>query len=367
MDLTQGTRPEQRILTVKLAEGKTGQLQFGAGYSSVDKAVGFFSITKRNFDPFDLWSFTGAGQEISASAEFGGTKQSYSLSWTEPWWRNRPLSVGFDVFNLYQEREGFDWRRRGGAIRLSHKYGEYGRLSYKYGIEEAEILKVTASAPQDVRTEVGFPGTNRFVRRTASLTTGYSHDTRDENLFPTSGHFFEISNQLAGRFLGGNVSFTRPVVNYNHYRRGLSQNHVIAFRGQYGTISNFFEKGNPIPTAEKFYLGGVNTVRGYRDRSIQVYATDNTLLGPGSSYMLGNIEYRIPFTDDKSFSLAFFYDVGSVSNGEFTFGLKNLASGIGTGVRFQTPLGPIRLDYGYGLDFPNKNRGQIHFSIGQMF
>lgn len=367
MDLRPDERDTaRRVLSVKVAEGKTGQFQFGGGYSSVDKLVGFLSLTKKNFDPFDLWTFTGAGQEISLSAEYGGRKNSYSMSWTEPYFRNRPISVGFDAYNTFQEREGFDWRRRGGAVRLSHRYGPNGRLSYKYGIESIEILDVTNSAPTDVQTEVGFPRSNNLTRQTASLTTGYTRNSRDDNFFPTAGSVFEISNQLAGRFFGGNVSFNRPTISYSQFRKGFS-NHVIAVRGQYSTISNFFERDNPIPTGEKYYLGGANTVRGYRERSIQVYTPTGTLLGPGRSYFLGNAEYRIPFTDDKSISMAFFYDVGGVFDGEYEFEPGDLISGLGAGVRFNTPLGPIRLDYGYGLDFPNKGRGQIHFSIGQAF
>jgi len=367
MSLREGSKPDQRVLAVKVAEGKTGQLQLGAGYSSVDKLVGFVSVTKRNFDPFDFWSFTGAGQEISFSAEYGGTKNSFSLSWTEPYWRNKPISIGFDAFNLYQEREGFDWRRSGGGIRLSHQRGEYGRLSYAYRAEQVEILNVTSYAPSDVQAEVGYPSRASYTRTTTSLTTGYTHDNRDDVNFPLSGHFFELQNQFASKILGGNVSFDRPSLTFSYFRQGLSKNHAIAGRIQYGTISNFFERNNPIPTAEKFYLGGANSVRGYRERSIQVYTQSGSLVGPGRTFMLGNLEYRIPFTDDKSFSMVFFYDVGDVYEGEWEFGLNDLKSAVGMGVRFNTPMGPIRLDYGYGLDFPNKNRGQFHFSIGQAF
>lgn len=366
MDLRPASDTSRRVLLVKVAEGKTGQLQFGGGYSSVDKLVAFTSITKKNFDPFDFWSFTGAGQEISLSAEYGGKKNSFTFSWTEPYFRNRPISLGFDAFNTYQEREGFDWHRRGGAIRLGHRYGAYGRLSYKYGIEEINLLKVTSAAPTDVRSEVNFPGATSRVTRTASLTTAYSRDSRDDGFFPTAGSYFEVSNQLAGRFFGGTVSFNRPVVSYSQFRKGFA-NHVIAIRGQYGTISNFFERDNPVPSVEKFFLGGANTVRGYRERSIQVYNSTGTIVGPGRSYALGNVEYRIPFTDDKSMSMALFYDVGAVYDGEYAIGIADLVSGLGAGVRFNTPLGPIRLDYGYGLDFPNKGKGQIHFSIGQAF
>ncbi len=367
LDLRPGTRPDQRIIAVKVAEGKTGQLQFGAGYSSVDRLVGFASVTKKNFDPFDFWTFTGAGQEVSLSVEYGGSKNSFTLSWTEPWWRNRPISLGFDVFNTYQEREGFDWRRRGGALRLSHEWGKFSRLSYAYRAEQTEILKVTSLAPLDVQTEVGFPRANRFTRTTTSVFTGYTYDNRDDKQFPGSGRVFELNNTLAGRFFGGNVSFDRPATSLSYFRRGLAQTHVLAVRGQYGTISNFFERDNPIPTAEKYYLGGANTIRGYRERSIQVYNAGGTLVGPGRSYALANVEYRIPFTDDKSISAALFYDIGGVFDGEFEFKTDQLVSGLGMGVRFVTPLGPIRLDYGYGLDFPNKNRGQLHFSIGQTF
>lgn len=366
MDLKPGTNSDRRILQVKVAEGKTGQLQFGGGYSSVDKLVGFLSISKKNFDPFDFWSFTGAGQEVTVSAEYGAKKNSFSGSWTEPYFRNRPISLGFDAFNTYQELEGYDQKQRGGAIRISHKYGEYGRMSYKYGVDQVELLRVSGLAPTDIQNEAGFPTYNRFIRTTTSLTTGYTRDSRDDIHYPMTGSVFDISNQLAGRFFGGNVSFDRPFISWSKFTKTFG-NQVLAVRMQYSTISNFFERSNPIPTAEKFTLGGANTIRGYRDRSIQVYNRNGTLEGPGRSYALGNIEYRIPFTEDKSVSMALFYDVGGVYEGEYAIGFRNLVAGVGAGVRFNSPLGPIRLDYGWGLNFPNQGKGQLHFSIGQAF
>ncbi|RMH55349.1 MAG: outer membrane protein assembly factor BamA [Candidatus Hydrogenedentota bacterium] len=367
LTLQEGSSPEKRRLIVQVAEGKTGQFQFGAGYSSADGLVGFASLSKKNFDPFDWPSFTGAGQNLTFSAEFGGEKNSYSLSWTEPYWRGKPISLGFDFFNVWQEREGFDWRRDGFALRLSHKYGANGRLSYKFEREKVAITNVTSAAPTDIQIEAGFPQSVRSVRTTTALTTGFVHDTRDDVRFPTEGHWLELSNELAGTFFGGNVSFTRPNFTFKHFIP-IGSKHVFAYRFQYSTVSNFFDRSNPIPSVEKYVIGGATTIRGYRERTIQVFSPDRkTVIGPGKTFTLANFEYRVPFSEDKSISAALFADVGGVFAGEFEFDASQLVAGVGGGVRLTTPLGPIRLDYGFGLNFPNKGQGVLHFSMGQMF
>lgn len=367
MILSPGSSPEKRILTVKVTEGKTGQIQFGGGFSSADGLVAFLSLEKKNFDPSDFFSFTGAGQEITLTGEFGGTKNSFSLSFTEPYFRNRPLAVGFDVFNVFSEREGYDWRRVGGALRAGHPWGEFGRLSYKYEFEKIEVLDVTTFAPSDIQIEAGFPASNTFERTTAGVTTGFVHDTRDERSFPTTGHVVDISHELAGTFFGGNVSFSRPELSYSRFIPLFNKKHVLAFRTSYGTLSNFFDNNTPIPSIEKYFLGGSNTVRGYGERSIQIFDPNGSPTGPGNSFALGNVEYRVPFLEDKSISAVLFFDVGGVFAGEFAFEPGDLKYGTGAGVRMNTPLGLIRLDYGFGLSFPNKNTGILHFSIGQTF
>lgn len=364
--LGEGSDSHYRTLVVKVTEGKTGQLQFGGGYSSADGLVGFLSLSKKNFDPTDFFTFTGAGQSISISAEIGGQKNSASLSWSEPYFRDKPISLGLDLHNVFQEREGFDWRRRGGGLSLGHNYGRSGRLNYKYDAEQIQILNVTNVAPSDVQVEANFPIRNFFTRTTTSVTTSYTHDTRNDYIFPTSGHLFEISNQLAGEFFGGNVSFSRPALTLIKFKPVFTK-HVIAWRGQYSTITNFFDPSNEIPSVQKFNLGGASSIRGYAERSVQIYSPNQVLIGPGKSFALSNLEYRIPLADDKSVSIVGFADVGGVFIDSFTFDLPNLVSGIGAGVRFVTPLGPIRLDYGYGLNFPSKNRSIVHFSVGQMF
>lgn len=361
-----GGAPDQRILMVKVAEGRTGQLQFGGGYSSANGAVGFITMSKKNFDPFDLWSFTGAGQDLTIGAEIGGDLTSYNLSWTEPWFRNKPLSVGFDLYSTYQEQTGYDWWRRGGALRFSKADGNYGRYFWRYDYEAVRVENIDASAPQEVRDEANYPNSTKSKRRSGSVTLGYSHDTRDDNMFPMQGHFWTFSNEVAAKPLGGNVSFYRPTVTYSWFHPVMTK-HVFAIRCQYATLSNFFDKNNPIPATEKYYTGGSDSIRGYPERSIEIYDANGNAIGPGRSMTLANIEYRIPFTDDKSMSMALFSDMGGVFAKSFDFKPGELVYSVGAGVRLSTPLGAIRLDYGYGFNFPHKNKPYFHFSMGQMF
>lgn len=364
LTLEPGTEAGKKVLRIEVAEGRTGQIQFGAGFSSTDGLVAFTSISKKNFDPWDFWSFTGAGQDLTVQAELGGRRNSYNISWTDPWFLGRPLSVGLDAFRTFQRREDFQWNRTGGNVRLGWRRSDFDLVSLRYRYESFEVSDIGPFAPQEIADEA--KGRTRFDRTTTSLTPGYVRDTRDSLRFPTSGYRFAYSGEFATTWLGGNVDFVRPVFSHAIYRKTpwFGGRHVLAARAEYSTISQFLEVLE-IPAVEKFILGGGSTIRGYRERQVQIYDSAGNLIGPGFSSFFFNLEYRVPLDDEGRMSVAAFFDGGNVFDSDWSFG--DLVYGTGAGIRFESPFGPLRLDLGYGLNFPNKGRTEIHFAIGQTF
>lgn len=362
-ELQPGTEAGMKVLKILVAEGRTGSIQGGAGYSNVDGLVGFVQISKKNFDPWDFWSFTGGGQELSVAAELGGKKNSYNVSWTEPWWRGHPISLGLDAFRIFQDREDFQWNRSGGNLRLGWRRSDFDLVSLRYRYEAYRVSQIGVNAPQDIKDEAR--GRPSFDRTTASLTPGYLRDTRDNTRFPHEGYRFSYSGEFASTWLGGNVDFVRPTFTQSVYRRAPWANrHILAARAEYATISQFLEVLE-IPTVEQYIRGGSNDIRGYPERSVQIYDAQGVLMGPGMSSFFFNLEYRLPLDDEDRMSLVAFFDGGNVFESDWAFG--DLVYGLGGGIRFESPFGPIRLDVARGLDFPNKGQTEVHFSIGQTF
>lgn len=372
-----GSQPNSRVLLFRLAEGRTGTLQIGMGFSSLSGFVGFSAITKRNFDLFDhpfkkdnkSPYFTGAGQNISTSVEVGTKRTNFDISWTNPWINDRlnsdlpsprfPTSLTTRIFRSGQEFDQYDEDRAGINLQLGRKFGNYlsGLIGYRY--EAVALGNIQSGAPASILVL----GTRDDA--ISALSLGMTYDHTDNIFWPTRGIRVSLENEIAG--LGGNVKFNRPALDFRAYRLGGWKN-VIAFRANFTTVSNPFDDDVP-PDYEQFYLGGPHTVRGYDDREINIRNVVGQQEG-GRTAFFYNLEYRIPILEN-TFSMLFFHDGGMVSESSYKFdgGLK---PSLGLGIRVQSPMGPIRLDFGYRMADSYKganDKGQFepHFSFGQQF
>lgn len=372
-----GSKPNARILIFRLAEGRTGTLQIGMGFSSLSGFVGFSSISKRNFDLFDhpfkkdnkSPYFTGAGQNISTSVELGTKRTNYDLSWTNPWINDKlsgdrpsprfPTSLTTRIFHSGQEFDQYQEDRAGVNLLLGRKFGNYisGTLGYRY--EGVALSDIKTGAPASIL----LLGTRNDA--ISALSFGGIYDHTDNIFWPTRGIRVSLDNEVAG--LGGNVKFNRPTLDLRAFRHGGWKN-VVAFRGNFTTVSNPFNKDVP-PDYEQFYLGGPNSIRGYDDREITIRNTASQKEG-GRTALFYNLEYRIPVLEN-TFSILLFQDGGMLSESPYALS-GDFKYSAGLGLRVQSPMGPIRLDFGYRFTDTYKGANdagqfQPHFSFGQQF
>lgn len=349
--------PKWRDLVVEVEEGKTGALTFGLGYSSMEDVIGFIQLQQDNFDAGNPPYFTGGGQKIRAKARFGKIRQDYILSFTEPYFMDYPLSVGFDLYDRTRYWSAYDEHVTGGDIRVGKRLTDYVRLNTTYKYETVDISNLDSDVSEAIKEEEG-----KFD--TSSLTVGLVRDTRDNVFVPTRGFLGDISTEYAGGFLGGDRNFTKytgdamwfyPVVKKENYE------HVVSLRLRAGFANEFGDSEN-VPIYERFFMGGSDTIRGYPYREVGPEDSDDNPLG-GKSFFVANTEYTFPIWK-KIIRGALFYDTGNTWEESNDIDFNDLVSGTGVGLRIQSPIGPVNLDYAYGFE---RDDWRFHFSMGYAF
>lgn len=364
--LMPGTNPANVILDVDVLEQKTGVVTIGAGYSKSDGAVGIIELGENNF--------RGTGDKVKVHWEFGGkaSNKNYQLSYTRPWLDSKGTSLGFSIFNRQEQYTDYnsngqsiseyDKRRSGWNTSLGRQLGEYSRayLNLESRKDEWKIGdsmsgyrydKDASYGPNNNFDFAGFNGSNGkgYIKnnfgRINSLTYQYVFDSRDSVFDPTRGKRFSYSLQWAGHGLGGDFDFYKATLESRMYKK-VGHAQTLALRARLGYASG------SVPYSELFTVGGADTLRGYEDDQFK----------GKKSYSL-TLEYRYPIM--KRVQGVVFTDMGSAWDAPdvpWYSDTKSFNISVGAGVRLSTPIGPVRLDYGYG-----KKEGKFHFSFGGQF
>lgn len=363
-DTGEGPAPDKKDLIVSVKESKTGEFSFGGGYSSVEFLIGFVNISQRNFDLFHFPTFTGDGQKLRLIAEFGTIRKNYDLSWTEPWIFDFPLLFGFDLYKRTRLRKsglgyGYDEERAGGGIRFGKEITEYLYGDLAYSLEDVEISDVSTGASADLFAE-------ESKNRISSLFFKLTQDTRDNIFNPTRGYILWGSIKGAGGFLGGDKNFVKLISGFSTYFTYF-EHIVLELRAQIG-VADAFEDTRKIPIYERFYTGGANTIRGYRERRVGPKDPGSNIPIGGEGLLLGGVELTFPLYE-RVLKGAVFYDIGNVWAKWTDIGEGGLKSGVGAGIRVKTPIGPVKLDFGFPLSDVEgeEKKGRFHFSISQGF
>jgi len=364
-DIEDTAVPNKKDLSVQVKETKTGEFSFGGGYSTVDKLVGFVQVEQKNFDWKNWPYFTGAGQDLRLRAEVGTISNDFTLSFTEPWIFDYPLSFGFDLYRSSQERAedvGYAYNevRTGGDVRFVKELTDYLKAYSNYRLDNYKISNVLDEATDDLKKEVG-------ENVVSSLTLGMTHDSRDNIMSPNKGTVLGGSFECAGGPFGGDKDFTKAIVRFDNFiplvRKSTFETRLFA------GVANEYGSSDDVPIYERFYAGGANTIRGYRERKVgPIDPVTEEPIG-GKSIFVANLEYLYPVVD--VIKVAAFYDIGNVwTRPSDIIKSGDLKSGVGFGLRIKTPLGPMKLDYGFPLKLePGEEgkTGRFHFSAGNTF
>ncbi len=356
----------EKELAVRVKEAKTGEFSFGGGYSSVDQLVGFVEVAQRNFDIANFKTFTGAGQVLRIKAEIGSVNQNYTISFTEPWIFGHPYLFGFDLFNFDRKKKGslgygYSEKRTGGGLRLGKEFTDYDRADLKYRLEKVKIGNVSTDASSALLDEEG-------KNTISSLALTLTRDTTDSKFNPMLGHILSATGEDAGGIFGGSKDFyklTGIADFFFNYQKRL----VLELKARGGWETEY-DDSKHVPIYERFFAGGANTVRGYKERTIG--PRDSKTGDPigGEAMLIGNVEATYPIF--KNFKIAAFYDIGNVWENSEDASIKSddFKSGTGVGIRVKTPIGPVKVDMGYPLDKAHpgdKQKIRFHFSMTRGF
>ena len=372
-DTEETTESAKKNLVVDVKETKTGAFSFGGGYSTVDQFVGFVEVEQKNFDWRNWPYFTGAGQSLKVRASIGNLSNGFELSFTEPWMFDYPVSFGFDLYRRTHTEDsesgyGYDETVTGGDLRLGKELSEYLRGDLTYRLDQIEISNAASGSSQALLDEVG---TNVVSVISPSLT----YDSRDNVFNARKGNLFTAAFDFAG--LGGDKSYLKFFGRASHYFP-MPRGAVLEVRGRLG-LAEPYGNTTSMPIYERFFAGGAYTIRGYEERKVGPIDPGSSEPLGGASMVVGNIEYTYPLF--SFLKVAAFYDVGNVwekagdifSNKD-AYGVKNsggIKSSFGLGLRINTPIGPIMLDYGIPMDKASgedtKSSGRFHFSASHGF
>lgn len=363
-DVEDTSDPNLKDLVVTVKEAKTGEFSFGGGFSSIDRLLGFVQVRQRNFDWTKWPGFTGGGQDLRLRVEVSEVRNNGEISWTDPWFLGNPFSFGFDIYHRESDRSRssgffFDESRTGFALRLGKDLTDYDRIGLTYRFDNVEIEGIPAEASPDLRAEEG-------ENNISSLTFGYTRDTRNNKFVPSDGYLLQGAAEAAGGPFGGDKDFWKLT--------GLGASYfkhfdilVLELKVR-GGIADAYDNTEQVPIFERFFVGGANTVRGYRERRIGPRDPGTRDPIGGDAYWVGNAEYTFPIFPNV-IKGAVFYDVGAAYLDTTDIGDGDIAQGAGVGVRIKTPIGPVKLDLGYPLDEIEGEDKKIrfHFNISQGF
>jgi len=350
--------PEVKDLNVTVKETKTGELSFGGGYSSVDSFIGFVQIRQRNFDILKWPTFTGAGQDLIIRGEMGSARTNYLISWTDPWIFDMPYLFGFDLYRTEDNKYGgtgydYDETRTGGSLRIGKDLTDDINTMLIYNLEEVKIGGVD-SGDAYLKSE---EGTNKISR----LTWSIKWDTRDNVYAPRNGWVTGLSLENAGGFIGGDKNFFKTYTYGSYYKTFFEK--IVLELGSRGGIVTSYGNSDSVPIYERFFAGGATTIRGYEQRAVGPRDAANNPIG-GESLFIGNVEVGFPVFKNVIRG-AVFFDFGNVWENTGDFFKGGVKSGAGIGIRVKTPIGPVRLDWGYPLNenHGDKKEGRFYFSV----
>jgi outer membrane protein insertion porin family len=354
--------PGRRNMRIAVKEGRTGNLTFGAGFSSLERATVFAEVSQSNFDIFNRRSlFQGDGQKFRLRMQLGSRSSEIVLSFEEPWLFQKQLALGFSIFRTSSDYNSsyYSQIETGGEIYLRKRLFELveGKLSYTYQI--IDIKNVSSSASSYIRS---LSGQNTVSKVGFQLL----RDTRDKIINTTSGNRVEINTDVAGGPLGGKDNYYRFEFRGSQFFPIFeTQAQVLALIARAGVIENFGSTKR-LPYYDSFYLGGPYTLRGFENREVGPRDELGEPIG-GKSYGFFSAEYSIDIVSPIRFAL--FYDGGFVNKGAYDFNPLSYNDNFGFGLRLFVAGAPLSLDFGIPITGTKENKkgNQFNFSFGTRF
>ena len=359
--------PNRRDLRIVVKEGRTGNVTFGAGFSTVESLVGTVELTQGNFDYKNPDSmFQGDGQKFRLRGSIGLKSSQIVLNFEEPWVFNRNLAYGFELYRSESDyySDYYEECRLGMQHYLRKRIYELVEAKLAYKIESVDISDVDDDLIADgvMSRERGDIGSRSISQ--VSLT--FLRDTRDSYLLPTRGTRFELINDFAGGPFMGDTDLYRIEFRAGYWVPTFDfGNQVFSVVGRIGTVVGL--SGDEVPYFEKFFLGGAYNLRGFKYRKVGKLGKKTEEPFGGDSFGFASAEYSIEVFNPVRFAM--FYDVGFLNSSEWDFNPSDYNSDFGVGLRIILMGAPMRLDVGFPMKTGDHNDDgpQFNFSFGTVF
>ena len=348
-----GSRPDKTVLQVKVRERSTGEISFGAGFSTTNGFLGNVGIRERNL--------LGKGQDLLLKTKIAAQSSEIDLQFTEPYFLDRKLSGGFDLFRTtkdLQDESSFQRKSFGAGLRLGFEYSDIFRQRLRYRITREEVTDVASIASLAIQEQEG-------AAVKSEISQILTYDGRDDLFLPTKGVVARFNTALAG--LGGVVKYIRTKVKATKFFP-ITEKFIGSIGGSAGYIIGL---GKEIRIVDRFFLGGPS-LRGF---SVAGAGPRDETTGDsvgGKFFYRGSAQVTFPIGLPSEFGVKgrMFSDIGSLSNSESTLATitdeKSLRASVGLGLSWKSPLGPILIDFAKALlkeDFDKTEVFRFDFGV----
>lgn len=386
-----GSSDEFIEVNIEVSERPTGTFQVGAGFSSVENFIAQAQISQNNL--------FGRGQTLSLQAQLSSLRQLFMIRFVEPYFFDSRWTFAFDLYNQSRVASTFSRNSTGGDLTWGYPLTYEARVFLTYKLEDVEVssgrstfLSLGAASVKDDGEDIAGLFKDGI---TSSLRGSISYDSRDNRLFPTRGYYHDAFVEVADEYTGSEIAFVRWG-GFSRYYRPIVGPFVLKLNAEVGVVTSRDPLG--VPISERYLLGGINDVRGFRPRTLgpRISAAklpdesqSGVALG-GNLQLIWNSEIEFPLFRQVGISGVVFFDAGNAYNLESRYCNENKASrlsakespcfdfpdsvveglrrSVGFGFRWFSPIGPLRFEWGIPLDRQaNEEPLVFEFTIGNFF
>jgi outer membrane protein insertion porin family len=388
-----GSSDEFIEVNVEVSERPTGTFQIGAGFSSVENFIAQAQISQNNL--------FGRGQTLSLQAQLSGLRQLFALRFVEPYFLDSDWTFAFDIYNQTRVQTNFARNSVGGDLTWGYPLSYESRVFLTYKLEQVNVS--TSGGGSVLSNGVEAPIAPQAVANlfkgglTSSVRASWSYDSRDNRLFPTRGWFHNAFFEIADPYTGSEATFTR-FGGFSRYYRPIYGPFILKLNAEIGVVTSRDPDG--VPITERYFVGGINDIRGFRPRTLgprisflppgDPSSSLSQLPLGGNMQLIWNSEVEFPLFAKVGISGVVFFDAGNAYNLEdkwctssFSAGasdktnpcftvpnslISGIRSSVGFGFRWFSPLGPLRFEWGIPLDRqPDEESLVFEFTIGNFF
>ena len=351
MKLVRTEEPDKVNVDLSVEEKPTGSLSLGIGYSTSDNIILTGNVSQENF--------FGTGRKVYLDAALSSVTQEYRLTFVEPYIFDLNLSTGLSIFDYTRILDTYDYEKKGGSVVLTRPLTDDIKVGTRYRYEITDVYNISSEATKDIWDQRG-------TSSTSAVSLSLMKNTIDDVLNPSKGVNSDITVETSGGPFGGSNYFYKVTGFYGQYIPAGFWDSSFFVRGTGGIIRPY--GGKELPLYEKFYVGGLNSVRGFRFGEAGPKDINEQVLG-SENQLYFNMEWIFPLYKPAGLKGVLFYDAGAGFDGTNLNVIKDsMRTTAGFGIRWFSPMGPIRLEFGYNL-FPKSGdrRSAFDFTIGTQY